>query len=285
MARKKIRQKSVAKPSDDPSGGAERLQKVLATAGIGSRRECEELIREGRIEVDGDIVSELGSRVDATRQRIRVDGVTLPQPKRAYYVVNKPTGVVCTNHDPSGRTRVIDLIRSDERLFTVGRLDRSSEGLILVTNDGELSNKLTHPRYGIDKVYRVRVAGQPAAQLLGKLRRGIRLADGVAKVAAVRIKRRHKTSTELEVVLNEGRNREIRRLLARIGHKVLQLRRVAMGPLHLGDLPLGAYRKLSRDEVQKLRRSVRPESRNDKQRPTKKRSKPRSQKPAGKGRR
>ena len=233
------------------------MQKVLANAGIGSRRECEAFILEGRVAVDGEIVDELGSRVDATRQQIRVDGVVLPRPQRLYFILNKPTGVVCTNRDPSGRTRAVDLIPSDERLFTVGRLDRSSEGLLIITNDGELANQLTHPRYGIEKTYRVRVAGHPAPPLLAKLRRSIRLADGFAKVAAIRVKRRYKANTELEIVLNEGRNREIRRILARIGHKVQRLKRVAMGPLQLGDLPSGAYRPLKRDEIQRLRKSIR----------------------------
>lgn len=241
---------------DHDVDGPERLQKVMAAAGIGSRRECEEMILEGRVEVDRKPVTELGTRVDPTSQQIHIDGTALPTPKREYYVLNKPTGVVCTNSDPTGRTRVIDLIRSDERLFPVGRLDKTSEGLILVTNDGELSNKLTHPRYGIEKTYRVRVAGQPEAQLLGKLRRGVRLADGFAKVESIVTKRRLKGSTELEIVLNEGRNREIRRLLARIGHKVLSLKRVAIGPLRLGDLPVGAHRPLERDELARLRKAL-----------------------------
>jgi 23S rRNA pseudouridine2605 synthase len=252
-ARKSVRKESAAAPAKHESEGPERLQKVLAAAGVGSRRECEELIVEGRVEVDRQVVSELGTRVDPTSQQIRVDGTMLPRPKREYYLLNKPTGVVCTNRDPSGRARVIDFIRSNERLFPVGRLDRNSEGLILVTNDGELSNKLTHPRYGIEKTYRVRVAGHPTAQLLSKLRRGVRLSDGVARVASIVTKRRYKESTELEIVLNEGRNRELRRILARIGHKVLSLKRIAIGPLRLGDLPVGAHRPLERDEVSRLR--------------------------------
>lgn len=250
--------KKAAKPSsanaDQPQRG-ERLQKVLAAAGVGSRRECEQLILDGRVEVDREIVTELGSRVDAERQEIRVDGSTLTQPRKLYYAVNKPPGVVCTNRDPAGRMRVVDLINSDERLFTIGRLDRSSEGLILVTNDGELANRLTHPRFGIEKTYRVRVAGHPDLTLLKKLEAGMHLADGFARVASARIKRRFRDATELQIVLDEGRNREIRRLLARVGHKVLQLKRVALGPLKLDDMPVGAYRKLSPQEVKRLRAS------------------------------
>src|SRR5688572_17625264 len=137
--------------ADQGAAGAERLQKVLAAAGVGSRRDCEELIQQGRVEVDHQVITELGTKVDPLRQEIRVDGTVLKQPKRAYYVLNKPIGVVSTNFDPSGRARIIDLLPNDERLFPVGRLDRSSEGLIVATNDGAFANRLTHPRYGVEK--------------------------------------------------------------------------------------------------------------------------------------
>jgi 23S rRNA pseudouridine2605 synthase len=234
----------------------ERLQKVLAAAGVASRRECEELILAGRVEVDRQTVTELGTRVDPQRQQIRVDGTPLTRPKRLYFAVNKPPGVVSTSRDPAARMRVVDLVRSDERLFAVGRLDRTSEGLILVTNDGELSNRLTHPRYGVDKTYIARVAGCPSAYELDRLRTGVHLAEGFVRVASVRVKRRQRETAELEIVLNEGRNREIRRMLARLGHKVLQLKRIAVGPLRLGDLPMGACRPLTREEVQMLERAT-----------------------------
>jgi 23S rRNA pseudouridine2605 synthase len=236
-----------------PASG-ERLQKVLAAAGIASRRECEQLIREGRVEVDRQVVTELGTRVVADQQEIRVDGEPIHRPKRLYYAVNKPPGVVCTNRDPAGRTRVVDLVVSDQRLFTVGRLDRASEGLIIVTNDGALADRLTHPRYGAEKTYLVRVAGHPTAAQLKTLREGIHLAEGLARVVSLRVKRRTKLSTDLEIVLNEGRNREIRRILARIGHKVLTLKRTSIGPLRLGKLPVGAARKLTAEEVRSLER-------------------------------
>ena len=245
----------------DGAPRGQRLQKVLAAAGVGSRRECEELILAGRIEVDRQTVTELGTRVDPERQQIRVDGTPLTCPKRLYFAVNKPPGVVSTNWDPAARMRVVDLVRSDERLFPVGRLDRTSEGLILVTNDGELANRLTHPRYGVEKTYLARVDGCPSPHELDRLRSGVHLAEGVARVASVRVKRRQRETTELEIVLDEGRNREIRRILARIGHKVLQLKRVAVGPLQLGDLPVGACRPLTRDEVQMLERATERASR------------------------
>ncbi len=240
---------------DVPPRG-QRLQKVLAAAGVGSRRECEELILAGRVEVDRQTVTELGTRVDPQRQQIRVDGTPLTRPKKLYFAVNKPPGVVSTNRDPAARMRVVDLVRSDERLFAVGRLDRTSEGLILVTNDGELANRLTHPRYGVDKTYIARVAGCPSAHELDRLRTGVHLAEGIVRAASVRVKRRQRETAELEIVLNEGRNREIRRMLARIGHKVLQLKRIAVGPLRLDDLPVGACRPLTREEVQMLERAT-----------------------------
>lgn len=249
------RKKSISSPRRrQPATGGERLQKVLASAGIASRRQCETLILEGRVEVDRKLVTRLGTRVDPACQEIRIDGTPLRQPRRRYFLINKPVGVVSTNRDPQGRARVIDLVPCDERLFTVGRLDRSSEGLILVTNDGELANRLTHPRYEIAKTYRVRVAGQPSAQQLQSLRQGVHLAEGVARVASLHVKARQSNTTDLEMVLTEGRNREIRRVLARIGHKVLQLRRTAMGPLRLGQMAPGEWRELSGSEVRALRR-------------------------------
>ncbi|NIP85885.1 MAG: pseudouridine synthase [Planctomycetales bacterium] len=237
-----------------PPADTQRLQKVLAAAGVASRRECEQLIREGRVEVDRQVVTRLGTKVDVDSQEIRVDGELLAPARHAYYLVNKPRGVVSTSRDPAGRTRVIDLVPDDVgRLFTVGRLDLESEGLMLLTNDGELANRLAHPRYGVEKRYEVQVAGHPEAGVLQKLRNGVVLAEGVVRAEAVRVKRRHKQSTVLEMVLKEGKNREIRRMLAAAGHKVQRLRRVALGPLRLGPLPLGACRALTRGEQQALR--------------------------------
>lgn len=230
----------------------ERLQKVLAAAGLGSRRQCETLILEGRVEVDRHVVTELGTRVDVDRQEVRVDGTALPQTKRVYYAVNKPAGVLSTSRDPEGRHRVIDLVPGDARLFAVGRLDMYSEGLILLTNDGELANRLTHPRFGVEKTYRVRVAGHPTPEQLAELTAGMHLAEGFVRAAAMRVRARLRQSTELELVLKEGKNREIRRLLARIGHKVMRLQRIAVGPIRLGDMPAGSYRRLTRDEVRML---------------------------------
>ena len=251
-SRRKSKKKPVSSKSPVNRDPGERLQKVLARAGVGSRRACEKLIQEGRVEVDGKVVTELGTRVDAFQQKIRVDGEVRSGLQPIYYMVNKPPGVVSTNRDPAGRIRVIDLIQSDVRLFPVGRLDRTSEGLILVTNDGQLANRLTHPRYQVSKTYLARVVGRIRFPEIKKLHEGMHLAEGYAQPESVRIKGHQRQSTDLEIVLREGRNREIRRLLARVGHKVISLRRTAVGNLKLRDLPSGAYRKLTPREVQQL---------------------------------
>jgi pseudouridine synthase len=240
-----------------PRADGERLQKVLAAAGVASRRDCEELILAGRVEVDRQVITELGTRVDPGRQEIRVDGESLHPSRPVYFAVHKPKGVVCTSRDPAGRPRVTDLLPPGApRAFCVGRLDLTSEGLILVTNDGALANGLTHPSHGVEKVYQVQVAGQVDLAVLQLLRRGMRLAEGFAHVKNVRIKSHRKRSTILEMVLDEGRNREIRRLLARLGHKVQRLTRVAVGPVRLGELPAGAVRPLLRQEIRALQDAI-----------------------------
>ena len=191
--------------------------------------------------------------MDPLRQKIRVDGEVVRPPKRKlYFLVNKPTGILSTSHDPAGRARVIDFAPTDKRLFTVGRLDKGTSGLILVTNDGELTDLLTHPRYGVEKTYLAQVAGNPSREALAKLERGVHLSEGFARVEHVEVRRAHRQSTLLEIVLSEGRNREVRRLLARLGHKVLSLRRIAIGPLRLGNLEPGETRPLRPEEIEEL---------------------------------
>ena len=233
--------------------GLERLQKVLAAAGLGSRRTCEELITTGRVEVDRKVVTLLGTRIDPLKSEVRVDGEKLPNPKRVVYMLNKPVGVVTTNYDPDGRPRVVDLVPGEQRLFAIGRLDRMSEGLILVTNDGALANLLSHPRYGVEKKYLVQVAGVPSQELLDKIRRGITLAEGKVHAKRVDIRSQHKQSAVLEMILDEGKNREIRRMLARLGHKVHQLKRVGVGKLSLGNLLPSQWRQLAWNEIEALR--------------------------------
>jgi 23S rRNA pseudouridine2605 synthase len=234
----------------------------MAAAGVGSRRRCEELITAGRVEVDHKVVTELGTKVDPEKQEIRLDGAPITRSKLVYYLVNKPMGVVSTNYDPAGRPRVIDLLPpAQERLFTVGRLDLSSEGLILVTNDGELANQLAHPRYGVEKTYHVLVAGKPEPDVLEKLRTGVHLAEGFAKAVSATVRTEFKQSTMLEIVLNEGKNREIRRLLAKVGHKVMRLKRVALGPVRLRDMEAGGFRPVRGEELKLLRAASQPKAR------------------------
>ena len=245
------------RPLRPPAAGLrsaeERLQKVLAAAGYGSRRQCEELITAGRVEVDRQVVDTLGVRVDPMKQTIRVDGQAIPRKKLTYIALFKPKGVLCTHRDQKGRRRAIDLVPAQfGRLFTVGRLDMDSEGLLLLTNDGDLAERLTHPRYGVQKTYRVQVSGVVENETLHKLKQGVYLADGFAKVAHVVVKRVIKQSTVLDIVLEEGMNREIRRVLARLGHKVMTLMRVSIGPLKLGKMLPGDYRQLNAKEVAAL---------------------------------
>ena len=246
----------------------------MASAGVGSRRECELIIEEGRVEVDGQIVMKLGVKVDPAKQSILVDAQELVIEQLQYFILNKPAGVLSTSKDPSGRARVIDLINTDKRVYNVGRLDKASEGLILVTNDGELANRLTHPRYGVEKKYHVQVVGVPAPGELRKLEQGVYLAEGVARATRCKFLKKAKNGCWLELVLDEGRNREIRRMLAKIGHKVRVLKRVAIGSLKLGDLPTGAHRRLFSSELRALRKSASGEIK--KRRPRKKPLKPTS---------
>ena len=244
----------------EPAAEGHRIQKILAAAGYGSRRECEELILTGRVEVDGKIVTELGVRADPLTQRIRVDGEALPKTRPVYLVVNKPKGYLCTHRDQQGRRRVIDLVPEQfGRVFPIGRLDQYSEGLILLTNDGAFAEHLTHPRFEVPKKYQVLVAGQVEPDLPRRLQKGIHIAEGVVQADEVKIKSRHALSSVLEIVLREGKNREIRRMLARIGHKVLTLRRIAIGPVKLAEMAPGEYRLLTKQEVAALYNTGKPQ--------------------------
>lgn len=238
----------------DEGESLERLQKVLASAGIGSRRHCEEYIRDGRVTVDGKTVTALGIKVDAAAQKVCVDGERIKYQKKQYFLVNKPVGVVCTNSDPQGRPRVIDLLPPwYGRLFSVGRLDETSEGLLLVTNDGELAHALAHPKFQVERVYRCIIAGIPTDETFTSLRQGLHFTEGKFRMRDVRRVKTNGKSTLVEVILTEGQNREVRRLFARVGHKVLKLRRTAFGPLKLGELDSAAYRPLTTSEVRVLK--------------------------------
>jgi 23S rRNA pseudouridine2605 synthase len=235
----------------------ERLNKFLAHAGIGSRRRCEALILAGRVVVDGEPVRELGSKIDPAKQRVSVDGEQIRAERHVYWVVNKPRGFLCTNRDPARRPLAIDLVpQVSQRVYTVGRLDEASEGLLLLTNDGDLANRLMHPRFGVEKTYLVQVAGNPSAEDLRQLLKGVWLREGHVRAKRVKREKKQGDSTWLRIVLNEGKNREIRRMLARLGHKVLRLRRIALGPVQLGALPTGKARRLLPHELTALRQAT-----------------------------
>ena len=237
----------------EPVAGV-RLQKVLAQAGIASRRACEVLISEGRVEVNSEVVLEQGRRVDPERDVIRVDGARIPPPRRhRYLALNKPRGVVATMDDPEGRRTIADLLDTrqlrNERLFHVGRLDTDSEGLLIMTNDGDLAQRLAHPSYEVPKTYIAEVAGVVSEQTLKRLRRGITLEDGPVRPTSVKIVSSVGDKTLLKITLQEGRNRVVRRTMEAVGHPVRRLSRIGIGPVRLGNLKVGEYRELTREEL------------------------------------
>jgi 23S rRNA pseudouridine2605 synthase len=210
------------------------------------------MIRSGRVTVDGR-PAHLGQKIDVTRAQVEVDGIPLPvRPGLVYYVLYKPAGVLSTAADPGGRRTVVDLVPSQPRVYPVGRLDADSEGLLLLTNDGELTNLITHPRYGIDKAYVAKVRGVPARSRLRRLTDGIELEDGPARAASARLVDSFGGEALVEVVMEEGRKREVRRMLDALGHPVLSLVRTRIGPLVERDLAPGEYRALTTSEVRAL---------------------------------
>ena len=230
----------------------ERLQKVLAHAGIASRRKVEELIVAGRVKVNGSR-AQLGQRVDPSKDEVEVDGSRVPlAADLRYYLVNKPAGMVTTAADELGRPTVMDLIDTDARVWPVGRLDTDTEGALIVTNDGDLTDRLTHPRYGVEKVYLATVSGGVTRAILKQLVSGVDLEDGRAAAARARLVERAGADSLVEIVMTEGRKREVRRMLAAVGHPVRRLARVGIGPVRLGRLKPGTYRKLVPTEVQAL---------------------------------
>lgn len=236
----------------------ERLQKFMAEAGVASRRACEELIRQGRVTVNGETAS-LGRSVEPEQDRVELDGKPVQkEQRRTVILLYKPRGVVSTYSDPEGRRTVQDYFREiPERLYNVGRLDLNSEGLLLMTNDGALANRLTHPRYGVEKTYYAVCDGRLTASEAARLTNGVELEDGMtapARVDAVRTTQRGDTS--FLITIHEGRNRQIRRMLEAVGHRTLRLKRERFGPLSLGTLAPGEWRKLSDEEIKKLENAL-----------------------------
>lgn len=237
----------------------ERLQKVLAHAGVASRRHAERLMREGRVTVNGAAVIELGTKVDPSRDAIKVDGkrIGAPPARRTYLAVNKPRGMVTTLADPEGRPAVKSLLLGLKvRVYPVGRLDYGTEGLLLLTDDGDLARDLMHPATGVEKTYLAKVRGQPAPEVLGRLRRGIPLDGRRTAKAKVRVVRTGETAW-IEITITEGRNRQVRRMFQAVGYPVQRLRRVRYGGVELGRLPRGGVRPLTPAEVKRLVRAAR----------------------------
>ncbi|MGC8838979.1 MAG: pseudouridine synthase [Anaerolineae bacterium] len=243
----------------------ERLHKILARAGVASRRKCEDLIREGRVQVDGQTVQEVGLKLDPSAHRIAVDGKEVDvRPQKVYLLLHKPRGYLCTTEDPFGRPVVLDLVDTDERLFPVGRLDQESEGLVLLTNDGELAHRLMHPRYGHWREYWVLVEGEPTPRDLEHLRSGVPLEDGPTAPARVKVLSGDEEEvaallgpvgpgqSALSIKIREGRKRQVRRMMEALGLPVVRLVRVALGPLRLGRLPAGQWRPLRPGELRAL---------------------------------
>jgi 23S rRNA pseudouridine2605 synthase len=244
-------------PLDDE--GLIRLQKLLALAGIASRRRSEELMLAGQVEVNGEVVTRLGTKVDPARDVIRVEGKRLPPVSgKVYLALNKPRGVVSTMSDPEGRRTLTDLVADrPERLFHVGRLDTDTSGLIILTNDGDFAHRLAHPSYEVDKTYVAEVAGEVYPRIRRQLLDGVTLEDGPVTVSKVRIIEATRAKSIVELVIHEGRNRIVRRLLEHVGHPVRRLTRTRIGPVRLGALPSGEYRELTPDELGELLDSTR----------------------------
>jgi 23S rRNA pseudouridine2605 synthase len=239
-------------PSGPDDGEGERLQKVLAASGVGSRRTCEDLISEGRVQVNGE-VARLGRRVDPESDLVEVDGAAIGlRAGLVHYLLNKPAGVVTTVTDPQGRPTVVELVPADPRVVPVGRLDLETEGLLLLTNDGELTHRLTHPSFGVDKEYLAEVEGRPSRGALRRLREGVELDDGPTAPAKVSLVE----PNLVRITIHEGRNRQVRRMCEAIGHPVVRLVRTRIGPLRDTALRPGAWRPLSTEEVRALERAV-----------------------------
>jgi 23S rRNA pseudouridine2605 synthase len=244
-------------PEDSSEQGV-RLQKVLAAAGVASRRAAEIMINEGRVEVNGKLVTEQGLRIDPERDTVRVDGSRIPPPRRhLYLVLNKPRGVVSTMDDPEGRRTLADLLvgkvqgrrSANDRLFHVGRLDTDTEGLLILTNDGDFGHRLAHPSFQVPKTYLAEVEGLVSPHTLKRLRQGVTLEDGPVRPTSVKVVSSTPDKTLVRITLSEGRNRIVRRTMETVGHPVRRLSRTGIGPVRLGNLKVGEFRELTRDEL------------------------------------
>ena len=242
--------------SSETQAHKERLQKTLAAAGIASRRACEELILEGVVRVNGKVVDTLPVFVDPDKDVITVNGRRVRAEQKVYFLLNKPKGVICTSFDPQGRAKAVDLIDCKERIFCVGRLDVDTTGGIILTNDSELANRLTHPRYELPKTYEVRIRGRIEGDAIEKVKRGAWLAEGKTGRAAVKVLKRSRDESLLEVTIRQGLNRQVRRIMARVGFKVKALKRTKIGNIGIKGLAMGGYRKLTKSQIDYLRKTT-----------------------------
>lgn len=249
-ARKKTVTKKTVK-SRKPEG-KERLQKVLAAAGIDSRRNCEELILDGAVRVNRNIIDELPAFVDPQNDVITVNGKRIKFADKVYFLLNKPKGIICTNSDPQGRKKAIDLIECDHRIFCVGRLDIDTIGAIILTNDSELTNRLTHPKFELPKTYEVKLKGRIDGDSIEKLKKGVWLSEGKTEKSAVKVLKRTHTESLVQIVIRQGLNRQIRRIMARVGYKVKSLKRTKIGNISTKGMQVGQYRKLTKGQVDYL---------------------------------
>lgn len=243
---------SGTKTTEGPKG--ERLQKILASAGVDSRRNCEELILNGEVTVNGRVIDSLPAFADAEKDDIRVNGRRLSKPNKVYYLLNKPKGVICTSHDPEGRPKAVDLIDSEDRIYCVGRLDADTVGAILLTNDSELVNRLTHPKYELAKIYQVRLRGRMETEDIEKLKKGIWMVEGKTGKASIKVLKKLREETILEIETRQGLNRQIRLSFARLGYKVREIKRMQIGNISIKGIQAGAYKVLTKSQVEYLYR-------------------------------
>lgn len=232
--------------------GKERLQKVLAAAGVDSRRNCEELILDGVIRVNRNVVDELPAFVDPKNDVITVNGKRIHFADKVYYLLNKPKGIICTNSDPQGRKKAIDLIDCPERIFCVGRLDIDTIGAIILTNDSELTNRLTHPKFELPKTYEVKLKGRIDGESIEKLKKGVWLSEGKTGKSSVKVIKRTHSESLIEVVIRQGLNRQVRRIMARVGFKVKSLKRTKIGNITTKGMQIGQFKKLTKGQVDYL---------------------------------
>ncbi len=252
--------KKTKKTKSSAPAGQQRLQKILAASGIDSRRKCETLILEHAVSVNGEIVNELPAFADPEKDDIRVDGQRIKQTKKVYFLLNKPKGVICTSSDPQKRQKAVDLVDCPERVVCVGRLDIDTTGAIILTNDSELVNHLTHPKYELPKTYQIVVRGRVEGADVEKLKKGVWLAEGKTQGAAVKIIRRSHAETTLQVVISQGLNRQIRRMFSQLGFKVKLLKRTQIGDIVLKGIAAGNYKRLTKPQLAYLKRATGMES-------------------------